>query len=92
MSDLELDDVPDVADAAHQAANGQVVYLIGQGQRLAAIVPAEFAAALEDLTPEQVHELLEELADAVDVRKARAARENGEPVIAWEQAKADADL
>ena len=92
IGDLTVEKAPVVAASAHEAARGQVVYITEHGQRLAAIVPAEFAAALENLTPEQVQELLEDLADAADVRAARAAREAGEPVIPWEQAKADAGL
>ena len=92
MSDLAVEHPADVAAAAHEAARGQVVYITEHGQRLAAIVPAEFAAALENLTPDQVRELFEDLADAADVRAARAAREAGEPVIPWEQAKAEAGL
>jgi hypothetical protein len=93
MSELPLDDVPDVANAAQEAASGRVVYLIGHdGERLAGIVPAEFAALLEVMTPELARALLDELEDAADVRAARAMREAGEPVIPWEQAKAQADL
>jgi len=92
VSDLAVENAPDVAAPAHEAARGQVVYITGHGQRLAGIVPAEFAAALERLTPEQARELFEDLADAADVRAARAAREAGEPVIPWEQAKAEAGL
>ena len=92
MSEIQLDNLPEVADAAQEAANGHFVYLIGHGERLAAIVPAEFARVLENLAPDQVNELIEELADSADVRKARVARANGEPVIPWEQAKAEADL
>jgi len=47
ISELPLDDGPDISAAAHEAARGHVVYLTEHGQRLAAIVPAEFAAALE---------------------------------------------
>lgn len=94
ISDLAVEKAQgaDVAASAHEAARGQVVYITERGQRLAAIVPAEFAAVLESLTPEQTQELLEDLADAADVRAARAAREAGEPVIPWEQAKAEAGL
>jgi hypothetical protein len=92
VSDLAVENAPDVAAPAHEAARGQVVYITEHGQRLAGIVPAEFAAALERLTPEQARELFEDLADAADVRAARAAREAGEPVIPWEQAKAEAGL
>ena len=92
MSDLAVENPAAVAAAAHEAARGRVVYITEHGQRLAGIVPAEFAAALERLTPEQARELFEDLADAADVRSARAMREAGEPVIPWEQAKAEAGL
>jgi antitoxin (DNA-binding transcriptional repressor) of toxin-antitoxin stability system len=77
MSELPVEDVPGVADAAHEAARGEVVYITEHGQRLAAIVPAEYA---------------EDLADAAAVRAARASIEAGEPLISWELIKADAGL
>jgi hypothetical protein len=47
VTELPIDDAASMASAAHAAAErGQVVYLIGtDGRRLAAIVPAEVAAA-----------------------------------------------
>src|ERR1017187_10570976 len=46
MSEIPLEEAPgQVTDAAHDAARGQVVYLTEHGERLAAIVPAELAAA-----------------------------------------------
>ncbi len=77
MSELPVEDTPGVAGAAHDAARGQVVYLTERGHRLAAIVPAELAAEIE-----------EDLADAADAREALA--EPGE--IPWEQIKAEAGL
>jgi antitoxin (DNA-binding transcriptional repressor) of toxin-antitoxin stability system len=51
MSEISLDDASgDMTAAAHDAARGQVVYLTEHGQRLAAIVPAELAAELENLS------------------------------------------
>jgi hypothetical protein len=83
MSELPVEASPDVADAAHEAARGQVVYLTEHGQRLAAIVPARFAAALEGLSPEQAAELLEDLADVADARESLAELDAGaEPVPA----------
>jgi hypothetical protein len=70
MSELPLDDLPGVAGAAHDAARGQVVYLTEHGERLAAIVPAEFATALEGMTPDEARELLEDLADVATARQA----------------------
>ncbi|HEX5293468.1 MAG TPA: hypothetical protein VFX25_31730 [Streptosporangiaceae bacterium] len=47
MTELPIDDAAAVAHAAHDAAErGQVIYLTDpQGRRLAAIVPADIAAA-----------------------------------------------
>jgi antitoxin (DNA-binding transcriptional repressor) of toxin-antitoxin stability system len=84
MSEIPLDEAPrEVSDAAHDAARGQVVYLTEHGERLAAIVPAELAAELENLTPQQFRELLEDLADAQAAREALAEVEAGaEPIPA----------
>ena len=73
MSQLPLDEVPgfgEFSEAAHDAAKGRVVYLTEHGERIAAIVPAGFAAVLEGMSPEQTRELLEDLADAVAARQA----------------------
>lgn len=84
-----MEDTSGVTHAAHEAARGQVVYLTERGERVAAIVPAEFAEALEGMTPKQAHALLEDLADAAAAREALA--EPGES-IPWEQVKAEAGL
>jgi hypothetical protein len=89
MSELPLDDGPDISAAAHEAARGHVVYLTEHGQRLAAIVPAEFAAALEGMAPGQARELLEDLADGT---AARAALEEPGEDIPAEEVWADLDL
>ena len=70
MSELPLDDEPGISAAARDAARGHVVYLTEHGERLAAIVPAEFAAVLEGMTQEQARELVEDLADADAARRA----------------------
>jgi len=89
MSEFPLDEVPSgVTAAARDAARGQVVYLTKDGQRLAAIVPAEIAAEMESMPPEAFRELLEAFADAEAARQALA--EGGEPVP-WEQVKAEAE-
>ncbi len=88
MRELPLDDAPGVTDAAHDAASGRVVYLTEHGERLAAIVPAWLAAALEHFPPGELRELLEDLADMAEAREALA--EPGE--IPWEQVKAEAGL
>lgn len=90
MSELPLDQAPDdVAAAAHDAAQGKVVYLTEHGRRLAAIVPAELAEELENLSPEEFRELLEDFADAQAAREALAEVEAGaEPIPAeqvWEE-------
>ena len=89
MSEMPVDAAPGFADAAHEAARGQVVYLTERGERLAAIVPAEFAAALEGMSLEEGREFLEDLADAVAARQAM--EEPGESVP-WEQIKSEAGL
>jgi antitoxin (DNA-binding transcriptional repressor) of toxin-antitoxin stability system len=89
MSELPVDETPGVADAAHNAARGHVVYLTEGGARVAAIVPAAYAAALEGMTEEETRELLEDLADAAAARQALS--EPGDP-IPWEQVKAEAGL
>ena len=89
MSELPVDGTPGVAGAARDAARGQVVYLTEHGERLAAIVPAEFAEVLEGMSEEDTRELLEDLADAALARESLA--EPGESVP-WEQVKAEAGL
>ena len=89
MSELPVDGTPGVAGAARDAARGHVVYLTKHGERVAAIVPAEFAEALEGMSEEDARELLEDLADAGAARQARA--EPGES-IPWEQVRAEAGL
>ena len=80
LGEIPLEEVPgEVTEAAHDAALGQLVYLTEHGERLAAIVPAE----LENLTPAQFRELLEDFADAQAAREALAEVEaGGEPVPA----------
>jgi antitoxin (DNA-binding transcriptional repressor) of toxin-antitoxin stability system len=92
ISDLAVETAPDVAQSAHDAARGQVVYITENGQRLAAIVPAAIAAELERLSPDELAELAEDFADAAAARHARSSIEAGEPLIPWEQVKADAGL
>ena len=92
MSELPLEDVPAASNAVHEAARGRVIHITEGGQRLAAIVPAELAAELERFSPEELSDLLEDFADATAARAARASIEAGEPVVPWEQVKADAGL
>ena len=65
-----------------------MVYLTECGERLAAIVPAEFAEALEGMSEQDARELLEDLADAA---AAQSLTEPGES-IPWEQVRAEAGL
>jgi antitoxin (DNA-binding transcriptional repressor) of toxin-antitoxin stability system len=92
VSELALEDTPAVANAAHEAAGGQVVYITERGERVAAIVPAALAAELANLSPDELAELLEDFADAAVARAARASIASGEPVIPWGQVKAEAGL
>jgi antitoxin (DNA-binding transcriptional repressor) of toxin-antitoxin stability system len=89
MSELPVGGAPGVAGAARDAARGHVIYLTERGERLAAIVPAEFAEALEGMSEADSRELLEDLADAAAARASLA--EPGESVP-WEQVRAEAGL
>ena len=92
MSELALENTPDVAVSAHEAARGQIVYITEHGERVAAIIPAAIAAELERLSADELAELLEDFTDAAAAREARASIEAGEPLIPWEQVKADTSL
>jgi len=93
MSEIPLERAPsDVAAAARDAARGMVVYLTEHGQRLAAIVPAELAAELENLTPEAFRELMEDFADAQAAREALAEIEAGASPVPAEQVWAELGL
>jgi antitoxin (DNA-binding transcriptional repressor) of toxin-antitoxin stability system len=90
MSEIPLDEAPrEVSDAAHDAARGKVVYLTEHGERLAAIVPAELAAELENLTPQEFRELLEDFADGQAAREALAEVEAGAEPVPAEQVWAE---
>lgn len=93
MSEIPLDQASgDVAAAAHDAARGKVVYLTEHGERLAAIVPAELAAELENLTPEEFRELLEDFADGQAAREALAEIEAGAKPVPAERVWAELGL
>jgi hypothetical protein len=92
MSELAIEDTPAVADAAHEAAGGRVVYITERGQRVAAIMPAAVAAELEHLSTDELADLLEDFADAAAARAARARVSAGNPLIPWEQVKAETGL
>jgi DNA-binding MarR family transcriptional regulator len=93
MGEIPLEETPrEVTDAAHDAARGQVIYLTEHGERLAAIVPAELAAELEHLTPQQLRELLEDFADTQAAREALAEVEAGAQPIPAAQVWAELGL
>ena len=93
MSEIPLEEASrEVTDAAHDAARGQVVYLTEHGERLAAIVPADLAAELENLTPAQFRELLEDFADAQAARESLAEVEAGAEPVPAEQVWAELGL
>jgi DNA-binding MarR family transcriptional regulator len=93
MSEIPLEETPgQVTDAAHDAARGQVVYLTEHGERLAAIVPAELAAELESLTPQQLRDLLEDFADTQAARESLAEIEAGAEPVPAEQVWAELGL
>ena len=63
MREIPLDEAPrEIAAVARAAARGEIVYLTEDGERLAAVVPPELAAELEDLSPEEVLGLLADVA------------------------------
>ena len=92
MSDLPVETTPGVAGPAHEAARSRVVYITEHGERIAAIVPAAIATELERLSPDELAWLLEDFADAAAARAARASIEACEPLIPWDQVKAEAGL
>ncbi len=92
MSELPLEELPDVVPAAYEAASGRVTWFTMHGERIAAIVPAELAAELDRLSPQELTDLLEDFADAAIARTARDSIKDGEPLIPWEQVKAEAGL
>jgi antitoxin (DNA-binding transcriptional repressor) of toxin-antitoxin stability system len=92
MSELAAEEMSATAGAAREAASGHVVYITVHGERLAGIVPAEIAAELENLSPDALAGLVEDFADAAAAREARASIAAGEPIVPWEQVKAEAGL
>ena len=65
MREIPVEQVPeDVVEAARAAARGEIVFLTEDGERLAAIVPSGYAVELEDLAPDEVLTLLDEMAPA----------------------------
>jgi antitoxin (DNA-binding transcriptional repressor) of toxin-antitoxin stability system len=63
VREIPVDQLPgDIADAARAVARGEIVFLTEDGERLAAIVPSGYAVELEDLAPDEVLELLDEMA------------------------------
>lgn len=104
MSELAVETTPDVAGPARQVAGGQVVYITEHGHRVAAIVSAELAAALERMSADELDELsaaaadagydegarfLEDLADRAAVLESRTDPGEG---ITHEQVKTGAGL
>ncbi len=70
--------------ARETAISGEVMYLVTEdGQQLAAIVPADYAAQIE---------AEENAADIADADAAMAKIEAGAPTVPWEQIKARLDV
>lgn len=104
MSELAVENAPEVAAPAHEAASGQVVYITEGGNRVAGIVPAEVAAILERLSADKLDELasaatraglsdaarlVEDLADRAAVLESRADPGPGTP---WGELKAETGI
>jgi antitoxin (DNA-binding transcriptional repressor) of toxin-antitoxin stability system len=63
VREIPVEQVPeDIAEMARAAARGEIVFLTDDGERLAAIVPPGYAVELEDLSPDEVLQLLDEMA------------------------------
>jgi antitoxin (DNA-binding transcriptional repressor) of toxin-antitoxin stability system len=63
VREIPVEQVPEeLAEAARAVAGGEIVYLTEDGERLAAIVPPGYAVELEDLAPDEVLALLDEMA------------------------------
>jgi antitoxin (DNA-binding transcriptional repressor) of toxin-antitoxin stability system len=63
VREIPVEQVPEeLAEAARAAAHGEIAFLTEDGERLAAIVPSGYAVELEDLSPDEVLELLDEMA------------------------------
>jgi antitoxin (DNA-binding transcriptional repressor) of toxin-antitoxin stability system len=103
VSDLAIESTPAVAKPAEAAARGKFVYITERGQRVATIVSAELAAALERLSADDLEvmaaaaesagnqdaaDLLENLADRAAVLESRA---DPGPGIPWDEVKSAAD-
>jgi hypothetical protein len=69
-----------------------VVHLTGHGAWLAAIVPAEVAAELEHLSPQEFRELLEDFVDARSARESLAEVEAGAEPLSAERVWAELGL
>ena len=90
---MPLEDAPDLAAIAHQAADrGQVLYLTEHGERLAAIVPADVASELAVLSDDERAELIEDLLSVAAARRGLESIAAGEPVVPWEDVKARLEL
>ena len=98
MNELALENDPGADDfeaAAEDAERGQVIYITRGGERLAAIVPAALAAALERMLHEMIEdhrEIIEDALDAEIAREALAEIEAGAEPIPAEQAWAELGL
>jgi antitoxin Phd len=77
----------DLEQLAETASGGEVIYLTRAGERIAAVVPADVAAAIEAAIA-----ALEDSFDARAAREAMAEIEAGAPTISLSQLKADLGL
>ncbi len=104
MSEVAVEDAPAVAEPAREAASGQFAYITERDQRVAGIVSAELAAALERLSADDLEEmaasaeaagnreaaeLLEDLADRAAVLESRA---DPGPGIPWDEVRSEGGL
>jgi antitoxin (DNA-binding transcriptional repressor) of toxin-antitoxin stability system len=63
VREIPVEQAPEeIAEAARAAAAGEIIYLTEDDERLAAIVPSGYAVELDDLAPDEVLALLDEMA------------------------------
>jgi antitoxin (DNA-binding transcriptional repressor) of toxin-antitoxin stability system len=63
VREIPVEQAPEeIAESARAAAAGEIIYLTEDGERLAAIVPSGYAVELDDLAPDEVLALLDEMA------------------------------
>lgn len=82
---------PDVAAAADEWVTHVEVVTGGPGAGKSTLI-ARLAALLSGIPHEEQASIVEDIADALTAREARSSIAAGEPLVSWEQVKAEAGL